>query len=184
MAMFALVPESMWSMRWPMGCPMVRFAPETVPSRSPHLRHELGTGSFSKTNGASISAEFTPCACSSSSARPVRRVVTWISGTFSSSSSSRLPILLLSSNEMPGKLTAEMTSEPSLNSGKKLRPNCDSPKIATATSTTAAAMTAVLPASLPAAFWNNRFANAARAKIRRAAFAAISHWSTNCTARA
>ena len=51
--------------------------------------------------------------------------------------------MLLSSKEMPGKLTAEMTSEPSLNSGKKLLPNCESAKTAAANIKTEATKTAV-----------------------------------------
>ena len=47
----------------------------------------------------------------------------FISGTVSNAFSIFTPILLLSSNEIPGKLTALTTNEPSLNSGKKLLPN-------------------------------------------------------------
>ena len=110
----------------PIGCPMVMFAPETLANFARTSSMNSARVRSLSTNGASISAAFTPWACSSSSALPVRRVVVWISGILSSSASTRLPILLLSAKEMPGKLTEEMTSEPSLNSGKKLRPKPES----------------------------------------------------------
>ncbi len=74
-------------------------------------------------NGTSTSLLFTLWACSSRSARPVLRVVPCTSGMVSSASSIRAPIVLLWSRLIPGRLTTPTTNEPSLNSGKKLRPS-------------------------------------------------------------
>ena len=133
--MLALVPESMWSIRCPMGCPMVMLASETALnfSRTSFMNSSLLLSS--KTKGASISAAFTPCACSSNSALPVLREVIEISGTDSRIFSILFPILFDSSSDMPGKLTALIVNVPSLNSGKKLRPKPNMRKIATMNNT-------------------------------------------------
>ncbi|MNY71191.1 hypothetical protein D3C86_2094780 [compost metagenome] len=53
----------------------------------------------------SISVELGGSACSSNSARPVRRAVSATSGTFSICCSAIVPSLLLSSNEVPAGAT-------------------------------------------------------------------------------
>ena len=75
-AMFARVPESMWSIRCEIGPPIWM----TMPGDRREVRAERRRGTrpssarFSSKR-TSISAELTSCACSSSSARPVRRAV-------------------------------------------------------------------------------------------------------------
>ena len=122
-AMLAFVPDSMASMRWLMGWPISILAPVMVPSFSrTSATSSLRERSFSS-NGASISEVFTPKACSSSSARPVFRATVCISGILSRSISARCPILSLSSREIPGSEEMLMVNEPSLNGGRKERPN-------------------------------------------------------------
>ena len=122
MAMLARVPDSMWSMRWPSGWPTVAAMPGmdarvalTSAMNSSLLRPP-------RLKLTSISALLVACECSSSSPRPVRRDVLLTSGIFSSSRSMALPSSLLTSSDTPGCVTADMVSEPSLNSGRKLRP--------------------------------------------------------------
>ena len=122
MAMLALVPESMASMRCVMGAPTSMLTPGRGASFS---RMSCSTSSFerlSNMNGASISETFTPKACSSSSARPVLRPTVLISGISKSSFSTCFPILSDSSSEMPGRVLTLMVNDPSLNGGRKLRP--------------------------------------------------------------
>jgi len=65
-----------------------------------------------------ISAECTPSACSSSSARPVRRPTVLTSGTCNRRRSASRPTLLESASEIPGRNSIEMVSVPSLNDGR------------------------------------------------------------------
>ncbi len=122
MAMFALVPESMWSMRCPSGCPTVAAIPgiRAIVSRTSAINSSRLRSSSLKF--ASISALFTVCECSSNSPRPVLLAVLSISSIVNNSVSTKLPRRLLSSNEVPGWVTTDKVREPSLNSGKKLRP--------------------------------------------------------------
>ena len=131
MAIFARVPESIWSILWEIGWPMVTLASLICESFSLTSSKNSSRLLSSKRKGTSISDELTPCACSSNSARPVLRVVEITSGILNRASSTLLPILLLSSSDSPGNETAAMVSAPSLNSGKKLLPNWVKAKIAT-----------------------------------------------------
>ena len=124
MAILARVPESIWSIRWAMGCPKVMLTPGATLNL---FRTSSKNSSFvlsSRTKGTSISEALTPCACSSSSARPCLLVTTSTSGISNSIVSINLPVLLLSSKDIPGGPTTLITKEPSLNSGRKLLPNC------------------------------------------------------------
>lgn len=59
-----------------------------------------------------------------SSARPCLRVTTSTSGNSNRIRSTSFPVLLLSFKDIPGGPTTLITIEPSLNSGRKLLPNC------------------------------------------------------------
>ena len=132
MAMPACVPLNMASIRWLMGCPISMFAPDMTDSLCRTSSKTSVWLRSSSSNGASISDTFTPRACSSSSARPVLRATVLISGMESNSSSACRPILSDSSKEIPGRELIFMVNEPSLNGGKKLRPNVRKlPKAAT-----------------------------------------------------
>ena len=127
-ATLARVPDSMWSMRCEIGCPTVTFVPGRSDTRcriSSSTESRERSDAFRRT---SISADSTPCTCSSSSARPVRRAVDVTSGTLSSRRSSALPSALESARLVPGIVTALMVSAPSLKSGRNDRP---APAIAT-----------------------------------------------------
>ncbi len=89
----------------------------------------------------SISAECTPSACSSSSARPVRRPTVLTSGTCRMSRSAIRPTRLDSASEMPGRSSIEMVSVPSLKGGRKERGRNKALKAASATAKIAATMT-------------------------------------------
>ena len=122
MAMLALVPESMASMRWLMGDPTSMFTPGMACSFS---LMSATTSSFerpSRAKGASISEVLTPRACSSSSARPVLRPTTSISGMVISALSAMVPMRSDSSIDTPGRVLTLMVNEPSLKDGKKLLP--------------------------------------------------------------
>ncbi len=124
-AMLARVPEIMWSIRCPSGCPTVAAMPGTP---AIFLRTSIINSSLLlslRVNRASTSALFTVCACSSNSPHPVRREVLTISGMESNSVSTKFPNRLLSSNEVPGLQTTDKVSEPSLNSGRKVRPKVE-----------------------------------------------------------
>ena len=122
MAMPALVPDSMASIRCEMGCPISTFTPGSVRSlaRMSAITSSL-LRSFSA-KGTSISLVFTPKACSSSSARPVLRATSFTSGTCNSSFSACSPMRSLSSNDTPGSVLTLMVNEPSLKGGKNERP--------------------------------------------------------------
>ena len=87
----------------------------------------------------SISEEWTPSACSSSSARPVRRATCRTSGTPSSSRSATRPTRLDSASETPGLNWSVRVNEPSLNGGRKARGSMKAPASAMATATEVAA---------------------------------------------
>ncbi len=73
----------------------------------------------------STSALFVVCECSSNSPLPVRLAVLVTSEIDNSSVSTKLPKLLLSSNDVPGFVTIDNVNAPSLNSGKKLLPKVE-----------------------------------------------------------
>ena len=123
MAILTLDPDNIALIRWVIGVPISIFTPGITFIFS---RISANTSSFerlSSTNGASISEVFTPNACSSSSARPVLRPTVCTSGTDNRISSAIRPILSDSSSEIPGRVLMLIVNEPSLNGGRKLRPN-------------------------------------------------------------
>ena len=69
----------------------------------------------------SISAASTPCTCSSSSARPVRRAVATTSGCASRICSTRRPISSDLASDVPGSVFALIVRLPSWNSGQERR---------------------------------------------------------------
>lgn len=123
MAMLALVPESMASMRWLMGCPISMFAPVMPPSFSRTSAINSWRERSFNSKGASSSDTFTPKACSSSSARPVFRATVCISGICNNNSSALRPMRSLSSSETPGSVLRLIVNEPSLKEGRKLCPS-------------------------------------------------------------
>ena len=140
-AMFARAPDSMWSMRCEIGCPMVMLVPGTSDSRSRISSSTASCGRPPGVSRTSISADSTPWTCSSSSARPVRRAVAATSGTSSSKRSMALPSASDSSRLVPGSVTALMTSAPSLKAGRNARPIRGTVARETANSRPAAAST-------------------------------------------
>ena len=122
MAILARVPESIWSMRCPSGCPTVKAIPGIPDSLLRTSAKNSSRGRPLRVKLTSTSALLTVCECSSSSPRPVRRHVLPTSGIDNISFSTRLPSLLDSPREVPGCVTTESVKAPSLNSGKKLRP--------------------------------------------------------------
>ena len=74
-AMLARVPDSMWSMRCEIGCPIVTFVPGSSDTFCRSSSSTASRGRSFISRRTSISADSTPCTCSSSSARPVRRAV-------------------------------------------------------------------------------------------------------------
>ena len=134
-AMLARVPDSMWSMRCEIGWPIVTF----VPGQQRHLlsqspRAPLRAAGPVISSRTSISADSTPCTCSSSSALPVRRAVDVTSGTLSSSRSRALPSAFESARLVPGIVTALTVRAPSLNSGRNDRPAAAMPTSAATSS--------------------------------------------------
>ncbi len=71
----------------------------------------------------SSSLTWTPSACSSSSARPVRRPTDFTSGTSSISRSAMVPTRFDSASETPGIELTRMVKVPSLNGGRNARGN-------------------------------------------------------------
>ena len=123
MAILACVPERIWSIRCPNGWPTIQTTPGTLRNR---LRTSSMISAFERLpfmKLTSISDELVDCECSSSSPRPVRRVVLVTSGTICNCRSMILPRWSLSLSETPGLHTAVIVNEPSLKSGKKLEPN-------------------------------------------------------------
>ena len=151
--MVACVPLTMWSMRWPSGCPTLVTTPgiEARRERTSAMKASLLRSDSWKLT--SISAPLVACECSSSSPRPVRREVEVTSGMERSSFSNMRPNLLLSSNEMPGLATAAMVREPSLNGGRKSRPTVNKRPMATNRSATVVKMTG---RRWPKAHWSMR----------------------------
>ena len=130
MATAARVPESMWSMRCEIGWPICTAIPgilakslRRAASNSALVR--LGSpfsSGLSMSMETSISAPSTPMACSDSSARPCCRPTATTSGCDNKTSSIWRPSWFDSSKFVPGRVLAPSVSEPSLNSGRKLRP--------------------------------------------------------------
>ena len=105
MAICALTPDSRWSNRWEIGCPIFTVTPFKTESwflKSAKISSLSLVISFGSFNATSISELLGGSACSSNSALPVLRAVTKTSGTFSICRSATLPTLLASSIEVPG----------------------------------------------------------------------------------
>ncbi len=121
-AIWASVPESIASMRCEIGCPISIAAPGICDSlERSSASTSLRERSFSL-YGASSSEPFTPCECSSNSARPVLRATVSTSGVESMMRSASAPMASLCSSDMPGSADMFIVNEPSLKPGKKLRP--------------------------------------------------------------
>ena len=101
---------------------MVMLVPGTSERRSRISSSTTSRGRPPGVSRTSISADSTPCTCSSNSALPVRRAVAATSGTSSSSRSMALPSAFDSVRLVPGSVTALMTSAPSLKVGRNARP--------------------------------------------------------------
>ncbi len=119
-AICARTPDSRWSSRCEIGWPIATDAG----SEASCVRMAAITCSRPRADGfrsTSISDECTPSACSSSSARPVRRPTCATSGTCRISASASAPIRLASASEVPGWNISDSTNEPSLNGGRNAR---------------------------------------------------------------
>ena len=135
MAIPALVPESIASIRCEIGCPISILTPGMAESFVLISARTSDLDLLSSSKGASISETLTPRACSSSSARPVLRATVLISGTDRRMFSAILPTLSDSSSETPGKVLTLMVKEPSLKAGRKLLPRVQNTAIAAASRT-------------------------------------------------
>ena len=69
-AMLARVPDSMWSIRCEIGCPIVTLVPGSVENSRRNAASSSSRGRPVSRRPTSISAASTPCTCSSYSARP------------------------------------------------------------------------------------------------------------------
>ena len=138
-AICARTPDSRWSSRWLMGWPMATCA-GSVDSLSRMSAMMASRSRPDRWRSTSISAECTPSACSSSSARPVRRPTCVTSGTWRISVSATEPTLLASASEVPGCITNPSTSEPSLKAGRKARGKNGTVAAAPATASAASAI--------------------------------------------
>ena len=144
MATCARTPESKCSMRWLMGWPMPVATPGKAASFSSIIENTCSRGRMSLTAGGlrpagvvclsgsfasslvqkstSISLALTPSACSSCSARPVRRAVLLTWGIERIISSALVPSLFDSSSDTPGWPKNETTAVPSLKGGRNSEP--------------------------------------------------------------
>ena len=139
-AISARTPESMWSSRCEIGWPTLTLTGSTA--RRPRMSvTSSGLGRDPGFRSISRSEEWTPSACSSSSARPVRRPMDFTSCISRSSRSATSPIRLLSASEMPGLKVMLTVNEPSLNGGRKVRGRKVAASPAAATARPATAMT-------------------------------------------
>ena len=130
MAICDCAPESIASMRCEIGWPISTIAPGICPSLERSSRLTSLRLRLVRTYGASISDTLTPNECSSSSARPVLRATVRISGVSIIIRSASLPILSLSSSEIPGRVDTFIVKDPSLKGGKKPRPSVKNKAIA------------------------------------------------------
>ena len=118
--MEAFTPESIWAIRWASGCSTAMTMPgmssiDSVMS----LRISCRVRFVSGLNVMMISDMFTPSACSSSSARPVRRRKPLTSSISISRLSTVCAISLDFCSEVPGGRTTFSCATPSLNGGSK-----------------------------------------------------------------
>jgi hypothetical protein len=111
--MLARVPDSMWSMRCEIGCPIVTLVPGSVENCRAARQQRLARRPVSR-RPTSISAASTPCTCSSYSARPVRRAVATTSGCDSRICSTRRPISSDLASDVPGSVLACTVRLPSV----------------------------------------------------------------------
>ena len=108
---------------WASGRPVVSTPRPCSPGTARSTAYptpDLGrSGGVSRTSSSDV---FTPSACSSCSARPVRRDTAATSGTSHSSASARPATRLLSSRLVPGPVCTLTVSDPSLNGGRNSDP--------------------------------------------------------------
>ena len=109
-------------MRCEIGWPIVTLVPGSSETFCRSSSSTASRGRSFISSRTSISADSTPCTCSSSSALPVRRAVEVTSGTLSISRSRALPSAFESARLVPGIVTALTVKAPSLNSGRNDRP--------------------------------------------------------------
>ena len=136
-AIWARTPESRWSSRWAIGWPTDTLAGR--PAR--RVRMSAITWARGRPSGrrsTSSSLECTPSACSSSSARPVRRPTCSTSGTPRSRVSASCPTRSDSASAMPGWRITLTVRVPSLKGGRKLRGKKGTLAAAASTSASAA----------------------------------------------
>ena len=129
----ARIPDMMWSRRCEIGCPTMTATPAMCARRS---RTSAITASRSRPpvlRLTSISEELTPSACSSSSARPVRRDVCATSGISRSIRSAIFPSRLDSVSVVPGSESRLTVRVPSANGGRNSPPIWVNAPIDTAT---------------------------------------------------
>ena len=117
------VPDNMWSMRCEMGWPILTVIPGIIRNDSRTATRKASLLRSCIRSMTSSSLEFTPSACSSSSARPVRRAVETTSGCANKVSSTKRAMRSDSGNEVPGNVTIFTVSVPSLNGGRNVRPS-------------------------------------------------------------
>ena len=134
-AIAARVPESMWSMRCEIGCPTENSRPGIIDSSSRSRASISSRSSKPGSSRTSISEYSTPSACSSSSARPVRRATVITPGCLITTRSAARTNSSLCSSEVPGSVTAVRVSAPSWNSGRKAVPKRAAPTPARISST-------------------------------------------------
>ena len=109
-------------MRCEIGWPIVTFMPGSVENPRRSVGQQLFARPLVSRRPTSISAASTPCTCSSSSARPVRRAVATTSGCASRICSTRRPISSDFASDVPGSVFAWTVSVPSWNSGRNAVP--------------------------------------------------------------
>ena len=125
MAICALTPDTRWSMRCEIGWPILITMPGIWSKRA---RMSLSTALFERfetPSSTSISLACTPSAWSSSSARPVRLPVRWISGTCNNRVSASAPRRFDASKDVPGGSNRLIVTDPSLNGGKNSLPKVE-----------------------------------------------------------
>ena len=128
-------------MRCEIGWPIVTLVPGSSETFCRSSSSTASRGRSFISSRTSISADSTPCTCSSNSARPVRRAVEVTSGTLSISRSRALPSALESARLVPGIVTALTVKAPSLNSGRNDLPAATMPTRAATNRATAAVST-------------------------------------------
>ena len=120
--MFALVPDSILSILWAIGCPTSMLAPGIALSRSLTSAKNSSRLLSDSSNGTSSSEVFSPKKCSASSARPVLHATEVTSGIPRSIFCASIPIFSDSSSDTPGGNEILTVSAPSLKAGRNELP--------------------------------------------------------------